>query len=295
MKQLIIAGTGALATTPATLGDMAAGDKIPAGRIAFYDSAGYIMSAATAKDSNKLPYISLFVGATEANEMMESIPIIEIKNCSYVTTKYAAGTKFSASVTIPTPVVNSDYSITLVKKGTVPNERDQWSVTTRAVTGDTPTTIATRLAKEMKAKGLNVGLTATSVAGKITVSSEITGETWKLVPSDYLYGAEVTDLVEGMPAILDADYVKDLYRQCIGNRGIYGTDPAGMILHKDPVISGNYDMFTITFYNSRHDKTTSREDVKQVVHLVVPVDSASIADVEWILATMTRGLVKPLA
>lgn len=293
MKQLIIAGTGALATTPATLGAMAAGDKIPAGRIAFYSSTGSIISAATAKDFNKLPYISLFVGATEDKEMMESIPIIEIKNCSFVSTKYAAGTKFSASVTIPTPVVNSDYSITLVKKGTVPNERDQWSVTTRAVTGDTPTTIATRLAKEMKAKGLNVGLTATSVAGKITVSSEITGETWKLVPSDDLYGAGVTDLVEGMPAILDAAYVKDLYRQCIGNRGIYGTDPAGMILHKDPVISGNYDMYTITFYNPRYDKTTSREDVKQVVHLVIPSGSTSIVDVESILATMTRGLVIP--
>ena len=293
MKQLIIAGTGALATTPATLGAMAAGNKIPAGRIAFYGSTGDIISAANVKNFSKVPYISLFVGATEANEMMESIPIIEIKNCSYVSTKYAAGTKFSASVTIPTPVVNSDYSITLVKKGTVPNERDQWSVTTRAVTGDTPTTIATRLAKEMKAKGLNVGLTATSVVGKITVSSEITGETWKLVPSDDLYGAGVTDLVEGMPAILDADYVKDLYRQCIGNRGIYGTDPAGMILHKDPVISGNYDMLTITFYNSRYDKTTSREDVKQVVHLVIPAGSQSFGDITTILAVMTRGLVIP--
>lgn len=293
MKQLIIAGTGALATTPATLGAMAAGSKIGAGLVALYDSKGAIVTAANAKDVDKRSYLSLFVGATEATEMMESVGMIELQDFSYVKGDYIAGTKFSSSVTIPNPVVGEDYTILLARRGTVPNERDQWSSTTRVKAGDTAATIAAYLAKEMKAKGSTVGLTAIAEGAKISVSSTITGEDWKLVPSDDLHGNAVTDVVRGILASNDAAYIKDLYRQCIGNRGIYGTDPAGMILHKDPAISGNYTLYTFAFYNRRHDKTTSSEDVRQVVHLAIPAGSASIATLDTILKAVTGVVVIP--
>ena len=288
MKQLIIAGSGALATTPATLAAMSSSSKIGAGLIALYDSSGAIIDTdVKAKAVNKNSYISLFVGATEDTEMMDSIGMLELKDLSYVKSEYVAGKTFTAAITIPTPVVGNDYTITLVKKGTVFNERNKWSATIRATTGMTAANIATALAAQLKANGSTIGITATSAAAKVTVTSIVIGEDWKLIASDNLYGTAVTDVTKGELAVNDAVAIKDLYRQCIGDRGIYGTDSSGMILYKEPTITGTFTLYTLTFYNPRHNEAIARENVRQIVHLAVPTGAASIATLDKILKILT--------
>lgn len=292
MKQLILVGVGALATAPATLSAMSSANKLAAGLLAFYDSTGNIITTANAKNVNKRTYISLFVGATEATELMQSVAMVDIKTLSYVKSAYVAGSYFAANVTIPVPVEGRDYTIVLAKKGTQWNERNKWSATVRATAGMTAPVIAASLASQIKAKGLSVGITATANAAKVDVSSTVMGDAWKLLPSDDLFGVAVISASIGKMAINDKAYIKDLYRQCIGDRGIYGTDISGLILHKEPVLdSETYVLYTLSFYNSRINKTTKGDDVRQVVHIAVPNAAATITAIDTILTALTTDVV----
>ena len=121
MKRLIIAGSATLATTPATIAAIRA-TGIAAGQIALYrGDTGAVISAAL---TEQIPSFGLFVGvdafATDG-EYMQSVAEISTHRFSYTKTLYAVGTKFSASITIPTPVEGKDYTLLMAKKGVVFN------------------------------------------------------------------------------------------------------------------------------------------------------------------------------
>ena len=289
MKRLIIAGSATLATTPATLAAIGA-SGIAAGQIALYrgDTGAVISTALT----EQIPSFGLFVGvgafATDG-EYMQSVAEISTRRFSYTKTSYAVGTKFSASITVPTPVEGKDYTLMMAKKGVVFNERNKWSATIKAKQGDTAATIATYLTNELKALGKNEAFTASLSTATITVTAT-NYQDWELLAADDLYGTSVTT-THGLPPVCDDAYIKDLYRQCIGDEGIYGTDPSGMKLYKERTIasSTNWTLYTLQFYNPKPFKTTTGEDVRQIVHIAIPKAAATTLD------AILASIINPVA
>lgn len=288
MERLIFSKSVALATTPATIAAINAAG-ITEGAIALYDNAGNIISGALTK---RIPSFSLFVGGgafAENSQYNNSVLDIDTYRFEYAKTVYEAGTNLNAKVTVPTPVANKDYTIVMVKPGTVLNERYKWSASTRAKEGDTATTVAKRLADELTKLGKSEGFSATNAAGVVTIVGT-KYEHWNIVASDELFGATVTYTTKGVKPVNDDAAMKALQERCIGNEGINYTDKNGYQLYELPehTSANGWVTYALTFYNSRNLRSGNTENVKSIVYLAVPTDSASIATLDAIFASITN-------
>lgn len=285
MERLLFAGDVALATTPATLAAVNAAG-ITEGAIALYDHEGNIISKALTK---RIPMFTLFVGGGAfANNSKYSniVSDIDTRRFSYVKSVYAAGTKFSAEVTVPTPVVGKDYTLTMAKAHTVLNERYKWSASERAREGDTAAIIAKKLGDQLKSLGKNEGFTATVAAAKITVTG-IDYEAWNLIAGDSMFGATITT-TKAMKPINDDAALKELQIRCIGGEGINSTSNDARKLYTLPEFSnaGGWTVYTLTFYPHRDLRSGSTENVKTIIHLAIPTGAAQIATLDTILASI---------
>lgn len=285
MERLLFAGNVALATTPATLADVGAAG-ITEGAVALYDHEGNIISEALTK---RIPMFTLFVGGgafANNSKYSDIVSDIDTRRFSYVKSVYAAGTKFSAEVTVPTPVVGKDYTLTMAKAHTVLNERYKWSASERARGSDTAAIIAEKLGDQLKSLGKNEGFTATVAAAKITVTGT-DYEAWNLIAGDSLFGAKVTT-TKAMKPINDDAALKELQIRCIGGEGINSTSNDARKLYTLPEFSnaGGWTVFTLTFYPHRDLRSGSAENVKTIIHLAIPTGAAQIATLDTILASI---------
>lgn len=285
MERLLFAGDVALATTPATLAAVNAAG-ITEGAIALYDHEGNIISKALTK---RIPMFTLFVGGgafANNNKYSNIVSDIDTRRFSYVKSVYAAGTKFSAEVTVPTPVVGKDYTLTMAKAHTVLNERYKWSASERAREGDTAAIIAKKLGDQLKSLGKNEGFTATVAAAKITVTG-IDYEAWNLIAGDSMFGATITT-TKAMKPINDDAALKELQIRCIGAEGINSTSNDARKLYTLPEFSnaGGWTVFTLTFYPHRDLRSGSTENVKTIIHLAIPTEAAQIVTLETIFASV---------
>lgn len=285
MERLLFAGNVALATTPATLAAVNAAG-ITEGAVALYDNEGAIISKALTKN---IPMFTLFVGGgafANKSKYTNIVSDIDTRRFSYVKSVYAAGTKFSAEVTVPTPVVGKDYTLTMAKAHTVLNERYKWSASERAREGDTAVIIAKKLGDQLKSLGKNEGFTATVAAAKITVTG-IDYEAWNLIAGDSMFGATITT-TKAMKPINDDAALKELQIRCIGAEGINSTSNDARKLYTLPEFSneGGWTVFTLTFYPHRDLRSGSTENVKTIIHLAIPTGAAQIATLETIFASV---------
>lgn len=285
MERLLFAGNVALATTPATLAAVNAAG-ITEGAVALYDNEGAIISKALTKN---IPMFTLFVGGgafANKSKYTNIVSDIDTRRFSYVKSVYAAGTKFSAEVTVPTPVVGKDYTLTMAKAHTVLNERYKWSASERAREGDTAAIIAKKLGDQLKSLGKNEGFTATVAAAKITVTG-IDYEAWNLIAGDSMFGATITT-TKAMKPINDDAALKELQIRCIGGEGINSTSNDARKLYTLPEFSNadGWTVFTLTFYPHRDLRSGSTENVKTIIHLAIPTGAAQIATLETIFASV---------
>lgn len=285
MERLLFAGNVALATTPATLAAVNAAG-ITEGAVALYDNEGAIISKALTKN---IPMFTLFVGGgafANKSKYTNIVSDIDTRRFSYVKSVYAAGTKFSAEVTVPTPVVGKDYTLTMAKAHTVLNERYKWSASERAREGDTAAIIAKKLGDQLKSLGKNEGFTATVAAAKITVTG-IDYEAWNLIAGDSMFGATITT-TKAMKPINDDAALKELQIRCIGAEGINSTSNDARKLYTLPEFSneGGWTVFTLTFYPHRDLRSGSTENVKTIIHLAIPTRAAQIDTLETIFASV---------
>ena len=292
MERLLFAGNVALATTPATLAAVGAAG-ITEGAVALYDHEGNIISEALTK---RIPMFTLFVGGGAfANNSKYSniVSDIDTRRFSYVKSVYAAGTKFSAEVTVPTPVVGKDYTLTMAKAHTVLNERYKWSASERAREGDTAAIIAKKLGDQLKSLGKNEGFTATVAAAKITVTG-IDYEAWNLIAGDSMFGATITT-TKAMKPINDDAALKELQIRCIGAEGINSTSNDARKLYTLPEFSnaGGWTVYTLTFYPYRDLRSGSAENVKTIIHLAIPTGAAQIVTLDTILASINTPANTP--
>lgn len=287
MERLLFAKNVALATTPASINEIGE-TGIAEGAIALYDDTGAVITDAPAR---RIPRFSIFIGGgafANASDYYNSVLDIDTYRFEYAKTEYAAGTNLSVDITVPTPVKDKDYTITMVKPGTVLNERYKWSSSTRATEGDTATTVAKRLADELKALGKNEGFTATASAAKITITAK-DYQNWNVVVGDKLFGATVTVNTKGVAPVNDDAFLKELQLRCIGAEGINATERDAIQLYKLPVRSSatGWTTYSLTFYNSRNLRSGNTENVKSIVYLAVPTGSASIATLDKIFAALS--------
>lgn len=285
MERLLFAGNVALATTPATLAAVNA-TGIAEGAVALYDHEGAIISKALTKN---IPMFTLFVGGgafANKSKYANIVSNIDTRRFSYVKSVYTAGTKFSAEVTVPTPVVGKDYTLTMAKAHTVLNERYKWSASERAREGDTAAIIAKKLGDQLKSLGKNEGFTATVSAAKITVTG-IDYEAWNLIAGDSMFGATITT-TKAMKPINDDAALKELQIRCIGAEGINSTSNDARKLYTLPEFSNadGWTVYTLTFYPHRDLRSGSTENVKTIIHLAIPTGAAQIATLDTILASI---------
>jgi hypothetical protein len=285
MERLLFAGNVELATAPTTLAAVNA-TGIAEGAVALYDHEGAIISKALTKN---VPMFTLFVGGgafANKSKYANIVSNIDTRRFSYVKSVYTAGTKFSAEVTVPTPVVGKDYTLTMAKAHTVLNERYKWSASERAREGDTAAIIAKKLGNQLKSLGKNEGFTATVFAAKITVTG-IDYEAWNLIAGDSMFGATITT-TKAMKPINDDAALKELQIRCIGAEGINSTSNDARKLYTLPEFSnaGGWTVYTLTFYPHRDLRSGSTENVKTIIHLAIPTEAAQISILDTILASI---------
>lgn len=285
MERLLFADNVALATTPATLAAVNAAG-ITEGAVALYDNEGAIISKALTKN---IPMFTLFVGGgafANKSKYTNIVSDIDTRRFSYVKSVYTAGTKFSAEVTVPIPVVGKDYTLTMAKAHTVLNERYKWSASERAREGDTAAIIAKKLSTQLNSLGKNEGFTASVAAAKITVTGT-DYEAWNLIAGDSLFGVTITT-TKAVKPINDDAALKELQIRCIGGEGINSTSNDARKLYTLPEFSnaGGWTVFTLTFYPHRDLRSGSTENVKTIIHLAIPTGAAQIATLETIFASI---------
>lgn len=286
MERLLFAGNVTLAAAPATLAAVNAAG-ITEGAVALYDNEGAIISKALTKN---IPMFTLFVGGgafANKSKYTNIVSDIDTRRFSYVKSVYAPGIKFSAKITVPTPVEGKDYTLTMAKAHTVLNERYKWSASERAREGDTAAIIAKKLSTQLNSLGKNEGFTASAAAdAKITVTGT-DYEAWNLIAGDSLFGAEVTT-TKAMKPINDDAALKELQIRCIGGEGINSTSNDARKLYTLPEFSnaGGWTVFTLTFYPHRDLRSGSTENVKTIIHLAIPTEAAQIDTLEKIFASV---------
>lgn len=285
MERLIFSKNVALATTPAT--EAAIGTAgIADGAIALYDDTGAIITKALTK---RISSFSLYVGGgafASLTDYYNYCGNIDTRRFDYVKSSYEAGVKFSAEITIPTPVKGKDYTLTMAKSGTVLNERYKWSAIERAREGDTAAILAKKLGDQLASMGKNENFTATVAAAKITITG-LDYQQWNLIAGDSLFGTTVNVTKATAPINDDAALAK-LQEHCIGAEGINSTERDAIKLYKLPVRTSptGWTVYTLTFYPYRNLRSGGNENVKTIIHLAVPVGSASIVTLDAIFASI---------
>ena len=289
MERLLFAGNVALATAPATLAAVNA-TGIAEGAVALYDHEGAIISKALTKN---VPMFTLFVGGgafANKSKYANIVSNIDTRRFSYVKSVYTAGTKFSAEIIVPTPVVGKDYTLTMAKAHTVLNERYKWSASERAREGDTAAIIAKKLSTQLNSLGKNEGFTASVAAAKITVTAT-DYEAWNLIAGDSLFGTTITTTAKAMKPINDDAALKELQIRCIGAEGINSTSNDARKLYTLPEFSnaGGWTVYTLTFYPHRDLRSGSTENVKTIIHLAIPEGAEQITTLDAILASINTS------
>lgn len=304
MERLLFAKNVPLAKVPASINEIGK-SCITEGAIALYDDTGAII---TDVPTRRIPRFSIFIGGgpfANASDYYNSVLDIDTYRFEYAKTKYAEGKNLTVEITIPTPVKDKDYTITMVKLGTVLNERYKWSSSTRATEGDTAITVAKRLADELEALGKNEGFTATAATvtaatataatAKITITAK-DYQNWNVVAGDKLFGTTVKVISKAVAPVNDDAFLKELQLRCIGAEGINATERDAIQLYKLPVRSSatGWTTYALTFYNSRNLRSGNTENVKSIVYLAVPTDLELINTLDKIFAALSSVDNRPV-
>lgn len=234
----------------------------------------------------------IYLGKSDAKGGKLVVPIYK-NNFSYSKMVYAASTQYTGNFTITDVVAGSDYTVVIVKKGVGFNERNKWTATVRAKSGDTAETIAKALAAQITAN-VGAGVTATPSDGKVTVTAKEKGVDYELTLGDDLFGLAVSQ-THATAAVADAKYITDLYIKAAADAGIeYTYKEASEYLYpdfplnplaQDDATDAGFTVYTIRFAEPREMKTVD-QSINQIVQIAVPTSTAAIPTIDVILAAL---------
>ncbi len=234
----------------------------------------------------------IYLGKSDAKGGKLVVPIYK-NNFSYSKMVYAASTQYTGNFTITDVVAGSDYTVVIVKKGVGFNERNKWTATVRAKSGDTAETIAKALAAQITAN-VGAGVTATLSDGKVTVTAKEKGVDYELTLGDDLFGLVVSQ-THATAAVADAKYITDLDIKAAADAGIeYTYKEASEYLYpdfplnplaQDDATDAGFTVYTIRFAEPREMKTVD-QSINQIVQIAVPTSTDAISTIDTILAAL---------
>ena len=283
MKQLLISQKKAYATSTVKSTDLT---TVPEGTVAMFDLATGALLTNAAKATGDF---SIVVGRA-AGKMPLMFPEVNLKTLEVTKATYAAATTFTAKITVPTPTVGEHYTVIVTKKGTVFNERSNWSFTAMAK-DTTAANVAKQIAAQINANKYQLGVKAEYTGGAITITAIEAGKDYEVLGADALFGVAPTEVTNGKKAVCDKAYIQDLASRCAAGKGFnYAADDGKDIYpgYPEVVDESQYVLYTLRFAVPRVAAKQRDEVVYQLVHLAVPVGSASIATLDVIL-----GLAEP--
>ena len=283
MKQLLISQKKAYATSTAKSTDLT---TVPEGTVAMFDLATGALLTNAAKATGDF---SIVVGRAAA-KMPLMFPEVNLKTLEVTKATYTVATTFTAKITVPTPTVGEHYTVIVTKKGTVFNERSNWSFTAMAK-DTTAANVAKQIAAQINANKYQLGVKAEYTGGAITITAVEAGKDYEVIGADALLGVAPTEVTNGKKAVCDKAYIQDLASRCAAGKGFnYAADDGKEIYpgYPEVVDEDQYVLYTLRFAVPRVAAKQRDEVVYQLVHLAVPVGSASIATLDVIL-----GLAEP--
>ena len=283
MKQLLISQKKAYATSTAKSTDLT---TVPEGTVAMFDLATGALLTNAAKATGDF---SIVVGRA-AGKMPLMFAEVNLKTLEVTKATYTAATTFTAKITVPTPTVGEHYTVIVTKKGTVFNERSNWSFTAMAK-DTTAANVAKQIAAQINANKYQLGVKAEYTGGAITITAVEAGKDYEVLGADALLGVAPTEVTNGKKAVCDKAYIQDLASRCAAGKGFnYAADDGKDIYpgYPEVVDEDQYVLYTLRFAVPRVAAKQRDEVVYQLVHLAVPVGSASIATLDVIL-----GLAEP--
>lgn len=283
MKQLFICQKKAYATSTAKSTDLT---TVPEGTVAIFDLKTGALLTSDAKATNDF---SIVVGRG-TNKMPLIFPEVNLKTLEVTKATYQAGATFTAKITVPTPEKGTHYTVVVTKKGTVFNERNNWTFTTVATT-TTAADVAKQITAQINGNKYQLGISASYSGGAITITALEEGKDYEVLGADGLMGIAPTDVTHGKKAELDKADIQDLASRCAAGKGFNDTYADGDSIYPgypEVVDEDQYVLYTLRFAVPRVAAKQRDEVVYQLVHLAVPVGSASIATLDVIL-----GLAEP--
>ena len=284
MKQLLIVKSSAAlnggASAPKDLSGMAEG---AIGFFALNDYTAWLSSA-----PSKNFGIALGGGA---NKPAFVIPEVDVNTLKVTKSPYAAGSAYAASITIPSATGKVNYTLVLVKLGTGING-DRYKFTQSVFVPAGQTMSGADVAKKLRdgfqamVDAGTIDVTVGGTSAGVTITGK-TGDEWKLVASDDLFGTTVTESTTGVKTVGDKAYVQDLARQCAAGKGFTNTDLESQHIYPgypEAVEDKHYTIFTLRFATGRESGKQTDERIWQYVHIAVPEDSAALSTITSILS-----------
>lgn len=275
MKQLFICQKKAYATSTAKATDLT---TVPEGTIALFSLKDDTLI--TTKATNNF---SIAVGRG-TDKMPLMFPEVDIKTLEVVKSDYTAGSKFTAKITIPTPEKGTDYTVVITKKGTVFNERNNWTFTTIATT-TTAADVAKQITTQINGNKYQLGVTAEYSGGVITITASELGKDYEVLGADGLMGVEPTNVTHGKKAVCDKAYIQDIASRCAAGKGFNYTDSDGKEIYPgypELVDDEQYTLYTLRFAVPRVASKQRDEVVYQIVYLAIPYGSGAISTLDTI-------------
>lgn len=222
---------------------------------------------------------------------------IDFDSLSVTKAEPKQGCKTIATIVLGT---NSSYSFanktvdfSICKKGCKFNERNVYSYDVYGKTGDTVTSVASKLRNSVNATSDITGFIALSTRdgdgvvieqnfGTATVELPAKEDipASKFIDFDIVSDFEIKDIKlnqQGQPSVLDTDYVKNLYHQCYGGKGVNYLAEDGKELYNldaaipaDDATGSNYYLdYTLKYKNKRKTGSGVGDDTTQTLHLCV--------------------------
>lgn len=226
--------------------------------------------------------------------------ISEVDVKSLVVTKATpvTGVAMKRTFTMPTITAGKEMGVILVKKGTVPNERNIF--TTSIVAGSTTAaTEATALVKYINNKANDLFNVKATVSGAAITIAAQDGNDYEIKFADALTGTTTSALTQGKKAIGDKAYIADLAQRCAAGKGFNLLDQESRDIYPGfpeavedlvPNSSGTggvstagYAIYSLHFATGRAAGKQVDERVWQYVHIAVPITASSYATIDTIL------------
>lgn len=278
MKQLFISQKKAYATSTTKSTDLT---TVPEGTVAIFDLATGALLTSAAKATGDF---SIVVGRA-SGKIPLMFPEVNFKTLQVTKATYQAGATFTAKITVPTPEKGTHYTVVITKKGTVFNERNNWTFTTMATT-TTAADVAKQLTTQINGNKYQLGVKAEYTGGAITITALEAGKDYEILGADGLIGVTPTDVTHGKKAELDKADIQDLASRCAAGKGFNNTYADGESIYPgypEVIAEDQYVLYTLRFAVPRVAAKQRDEVVYQIVHLAVPVGSDSIAALDVIL------------